>query len=46
MAGPKRVFLMDEITSGLDSATAFKEVKALRDMVRTLDVRGLPILLT
>ena len=43
MAGPKRVLLMDEITSGLDSATAFKEVKALRDMVHTLKVWRLAI---
>ncbi len=38
MAGAKCVFLMDEITSGLDSATAFKEIKALKEMAQTQNV--------
>lgn len=38
LVGPAKVFLMDEISTGLDSSTAFQIVKYLRQMVHVMDV--------
>ncbi|XP_021748020.1 ABC transporter G family member 34-like isoform X1 [Chenopodium quinoa] len=38
LVGPTKVFLMDEISTGLDSSTTFRICKNLRDIVHMLDV--------
>ncbi|KAK7279559.1 hypothetical protein RJT34_24612 [Clitoria ternatea] len=38
LVGPAKVFLMDEISTGLDSSTAFQIVKFLRQLVHVMDV--------
>ncbi|KAK7391459.1 hypothetical protein VNO78_19875 [Psophocarpus tetragonolobus] len=38
LVGPAKVFLMDEISTGLDSSTTFQIVKFLRQLVRVMDV--------
>ena len=36
--GPKNVFFLDEISTGLDSSTTFLIVKAIRNMVHMAQV--------
>ncbi|KAG5152500.1 hypothetical protein JHK84_028972 [Glycine max] len=38
LVGPSKVFLMDEISTGLDSSTTFQIVKFLRQLVHVMDV--------
>ncbi|KAJ6407594.1 hypothetical protein OIU84_010975 [Salix udensis] len=38
LVGPAKVLLMDEISTGLDSATTFQICKFMRQMVHTMDV--------
>lgn len=38
IVGPKRVYFMDEISTGLDSSTTFQIVRCLRDMCHVSDV--------
>ncbi|XP_049354855.1 pleiotropic drug resistance protein 2-like [Solanum verrucosum] len=38
LVGPAKVFFMDEISTGLDSATTFQIVKYMRQMVHIMDV--------
>ncbi|XP_069147551.1 pleiotropic drug resistance protein 2 [Solanum lycopersicum] len=38
LAGPAKVFYMDEISTGLDSSTTFQIVKYMRQMVHIMDV--------
>ncbi|KAG4919383.1 hypothetical protein JHK84_056694 [Glycine max] len=38
LVGPAKVFLMDEISTGLDSSTTFQIVKFLRQLVHVMDV--------
>ncbi|KAK2976352.1 hypothetical protein RJ640_014183, partial [Escallonia rubra] len=38
LVGPAKVFLMDEISTGLDSSTTFQIVKYMRQMVHIMDV--------
>ncbi|XP_027367782.1 pleiotropic drug resistance protein 2-like isoform X3 [Abrus precatorius] len=38
LVGPAKVFLMDEISTGLDSSTTFQIVKFLRQLVHIMDV--------
>ncbi|KAE9619280.1 putative iron-chelate-transporting ATPase [Lupinus albus] len=38
LVGPAKVFLMDEISTGLDSSTTFQIVRFLRQLVHTNDV--------
>lgn len=38
LVGPAKVFLMDEISTGLDSSTTFQIVRFLRELVHTMDV--------
>ena len=37
--GPKNVFFLDEISTGLDSSTTYLIVKAIRNMVHMAQVR-------
>lgn len=39
MVGPKKVFLLDEPTTGLDSSTAHHIVKTIRDFAHMEGVR-------
>nr|GEX68219.1 pleiotropic drug resistance protein 2-like [Tanacetum cinerariifolium] len=38
LVGPARVFLMDEISNGLDSSTTYHIIKVLRQMVHIMDL--------
>nr|GEX61824.1 pleiotropic drug resistance protein 2-like [Tanacetum cinerariifolium] len=38
LVGPAKVFLMDEISTGLDSSTTFQIVKYMRQMVHIMDI--------
>ncbi|KAL7184870.1 hypothetical protein ACSBR2_026922 [Camellia fascicularis] len=38
LVGPAKVFFMDEISTGLDSSTAFQIIKYMRQMVHIMDV--------
>ncbi|KAL2324893.1 hypothetical protein Fmac_023951 [Flemingia macrophylla] len=38
LVGPANVFLMDEISTGLDSSTTFQIIKFLRQLVHAMDV--------
>ncbi|XP_020206411.1 pleiotropic drug resistance protein 2 isoform X1 [Cajanus cajan] len=38
LVGPAKVFLMDEISTGLDSSTTFQIIKFLRQLVHAMDV--------
>ncbi|XP_014513559.1 pleiotropic drug resistance protein 2 [Vigna radiata var. radiata] len=38
LVGPAKVFLMDEISTGLDSSTTFQIVKFLKQLVHVMDV--------
>ncbi|KAG6761775.1 hypothetical protein POTOM_035008 [Populus tomentosa] len=38
LVGPARAFVMDEISTGLDSSTAYQVVEFMRKMVRLLDM--------
>ncbi|KAL3523633.1 hypothetical protein ACH5RR_016467 [Cinchona calisaya] len=38
LVGPAKVFLMDEISTGLDSSTTFQIIKYMRQMVHIMDV--------
>ncbi|CAK7329316.1 unnamed protein product [Dovyalis caffra] len=38
LVGPARAFVMDEISTGLDSSTAYQTVKFMREMVHLLDM--------
>ncbi|XP_051120010.1 pleiotropic drug resistance protein 2-like [Andrographis paniculata] len=38
LVGPAKVFLMDEISTGLDSSTTFQIVKYMRQMVHIIDI--------
>ncbi|RDX65618.1 ABC transporter G family member 39, partial [Mucuna pruriens] len=38
LVGPAKVFLMDDISTGLDSSTTFQIVKFLRQLVHVMDV--------
>ncbi|XP_071701682.1 ABC transporter G family member 39-like isoform X2 [Rutidosis leptorrhynchoides] len=38
LVGPARVFLMDEISSGLDSSTTYNIIKVLKQMVHIMDL--------
>lgn len=40
IVGPKRVYFMDEISTGLDSSTTFQIVRCLRDLCHVGEVRG------
>lgn len=38
LVGPAKVFLMDEISTGLDSSTTFQIIKYMRQMVHIMDI--------
>ena len=38
--GPQRVYFLDEVTTGLDSATAHQVVAVLRDLAHLESVRA------
>ena len=38
--GPQRVYFLDEVTTGLDSATAHQAVSVLRDLAHLESVRA------
>ena len=40
--GPRNVFMLDEITTGLDSSTAYLIVKAIRNIVHMTQVCACP----
>jgi ABC-type multidrug transport system ATPase subunit len=45
LVGPRRVLLMDEISTGLDSATLFTTIQALAMVTHGLDLTSLVALL-
>jgi ABC-type multidrug transport system ATPase subunit len=40
LVGPKKVFLLDEPTTGLDSSTAYHIVRTIRDFAHMEGVSG------
>ena len=42
IVGPKRVYFMDEISTGLDSSTTFQIVRCLRDLCHISEVSTAP----
>ncbi len=43
VVAPCKVLLMDEISTGLDSSTAFQIVRALRDFAKCQEVKLMPV---
>ena len=41
LVGPKRLYLLDEPTTGLDSSTAYRLVSSIREFVHKDKVRAL-----